>query len=74
MVKDRVNGRLVPSEAPASIAEAIVALIRSPEEARRLGERGRQDVLCRHTIQHSVDMTERLYRSLLQKRQRKCAA
>ncbi len=71
VVDDRVNGRLVPAQNPNRIAEAIVELIRSPGEAQRLGEKGREKVLQSHTIQKSVDITERLYQSLLEERQRR---
>jgi len=36
--------RLVPPEQPDALAEAIIDLLNHPEEARRMGERGRQIV------------------------------
>jgi phosphatidylinositol alpha-1,6-mannosyltransferase len=41
VVRDRENGLLVDPESPDRIADAIRFLLEHPEEARRMGERGR---------------------------------
>jgi phosphatidylinositol alpha-1,6-mannosyltransferase len=45
VVRDRENGLLVDPESPAAIAAAVGFLLEHPDEARRLGERGRAQAL-----------------------------
>jgi glycosyltransferase involved in cell wall biosynthesis len=44
LVREGQNGFLVPPGAPAALAGRIVDVLRSPEAARRMGERGREIV------------------------------
>jgi glycosyltransferase involved in cell wall biosynthesis len=48
-VEDGVTGILVDPNDSAAAAEAIVALLKNPERARRMGEAGRKRVLDRFT-------------------------
>lgn len=41
IVRDGVNGRLVPARAPAALAHALHELLGDPERARAMGSRGR---------------------------------
>ncbi|MEA2572072.1 MAG: hypothetical protein QOI24_4073 [Acidobacteriota bacterium] len=48
------TGLVVPVDDPAALAEAILRLLRDREFARQLGERGRQWMLERFTLQRTV--------------------
>lgn len=54
MVEQDVNGELVPERDPAAICSAIERLISDPERARRLGDRGRQIVQEKFSIERSA--------------------
>lgn len=54
MVEPGVNGMLVPPDDPAALADAIGKLLGGPEEARRLGARGRERALERFSIEPNV--------------------
>jgi glycosyltransferase involved in cell wall biosynthesis len=48
VVHDGVDGLLVPYGDPATLAEAILALLANPDRARELGEAGRRRVRAHH--------------------------
>ncbi len=54
MVEDGVNGILVPEHDPAAISSAIEQLISDPEQARRLGDRGREIARKKFSIETTV--------------------
>lgn len=62
IVKDGVNGRLVPAGDPARLAEAIGTLLASPPERSRLASTAR-NVVARHGVGLAADALEALYRS-----------
>jgi glycosyltransferase involved in cell wall biosynthesis len=59
------TGLLVPVGDTDALAAAIIRLLDSPEEARRLGEAGRERVRELYALERMVDGTTRLYRRLL---------
>ncbi len=63
-VADGESGILVPAHNPATLAGALVSLLRDPERARRMGEAGRRRVLERHAFERMVGEIEGLYESL----------
>lgn len=67
VVEDGVTGILVPPNDPQALAEAILSLLRDPEQRRRMGERGRERVLTEFTAEHVADLSEALYREVLRK-------
>ena len=54
MVQDGVNGVLVPDRDPSALAGALERLLNDPQEARRLGERGRQIAREKFSIEESA--------------------
>lgn len=45
MIADGETGRLVPADDPEAFADALAALIASPDEAKAMGQKARQSVL-----------------------------
>ncbi len=66
VIEDGINGRLVPPADAAALAEAMVALLDNPEQARALAQRGQETVRQRYTIGRVAEAYERLYEELLQ--------
>ncbi|MBI3610829.1 MAG: glycosyltransferase [Nitrospirae bacterium] len=65
MVEDGLNGRLVPPRDPAAMAEALIELIRRPDERRRMGKAGRARMLEKFSADAMVAATESLYLKVL---------
>jgi phosphatidyl-myo-inositol dimannoside synthase len=55
IVRDGVNGLLVPQKEPEALAHAIERLKRSPEERRRLGEEARRTAVTSMSWDETVD-------------------
>ena len=68
VVHHEVNGLLVPRGDAAALADALQALLASPERCRALGRRGRERVLAEFTIGRVVAQTFDVYRELLDER------
>jgi glycosyltransferase involved in cell wall biosynthesis len=67
-VEDGASGRLVPQADPAALAAATIDLLRDPERASRMGERGRRVVMERHAQDRVAARVDRLYRDVLERR------
>jgi glycosyltransferase involved in cell wall biosynthesis len=65
IVKDGVNGILIPEKNSTALAEAIIKLIENPELREIFGEKGRQIVLDEYTVGRVVTETMNLYDQLL---------
>ncbi|MHC4788575.1 MAG: glycosyltransferase family 4 protein [Planctomycetota bacterium] len=65
VILDGVTGRLVPAESVEELADAVLAAIQRPDEARRMAREGRRRFAERFRIRTMVNDTERLYRELL---------
>jgi glycosyltransferase involved in cell wall biosynthesis len=61
VVVDRETGLLVPPSQPAALAQALAALTRDREQARRLGVAGRRRVERHFDIRHMVADYEGMY-------------
>ena len=64
VVRDGQTGHLVPPANPAELARAIIALLRDPDGARRMGQAGRDWVLTRFDVDRHVEATADVYRSV----------
>jgi sugar transferase (PEP-CTERM/EpsH1 system associated) len=62
------TGLVVPAGSPERLAEALLALIRHPNQARRMGQAGRQRVEEHFDLRRVVGQYEGLYRNLLAKK------
>lgn len=65
LVRDGVEGRLVPAGDAASLADVLVALSREPDEVARKGEAARARVLDGFTERDVIEGIKQLYRSML---------
>lgn len=66
-------GRLADYEAPAAVAQLLVDLHRHPDEARRMGQRGREAFLQRHNWETEVQFVLERIRTWHQVRMRTAA-
>lgn len=66
MVIDGNNGFLVPPADASALAAAVIRLLKNPEEAGRMGSRGKQIVQEKFTVQAMVRSYEKLYLSLIE--------
>jgi glycosyltransferase involved in cell wall biosynthesis len=65
MIEDRVNGRLIEKDDEQELAAALAALLRTPEEAGRLGRHARETVVNRYDIRQTADRWLDAYRTVL---------
>jgi len=65
LVVNDVTGRLVSSQDPQAMAEAVIALLRNPERAHAMGHAGRERVERCFTVERMVEETTTLYARLL---------
>lgn len=65
LVKEGVNGKLVPVQAPDRLAGAINDLLADPELLKKLGAQARNMAEEGHSLPGVVDRIERLYREEL---------
>ncbi len=65
VVQDGVTGLLVPPEDPGAIGDAVVRLLRSPDERRRLGLEARRHVHPRFTATRLAADMDALYNRML---------
>lgn len=64
-VRDGDNGLLVPAKNPSALADALELLIKKPELARKIGERGRERLEQEFSSQQVNSATLALYREML---------
>ncbi len=65
LVKEGINGRLVPVRSPEHLAQAMEGLLANPEEREILGARARSMAWRDYSLAGMVAKTERLYREEL---------
>jgi glycosyltransferase involved in cell wall biosynthesis len=63
------TGFIVPAGDDAAMAERIIALLREPQRARAMGERGRRTVIEKFSCAAQLRRTEELYERLLKRTQ-----
>jgi glycosyltransferase involved in cell wall biosynthesis len=65
LVTDGVDGCLAPPKAPGAWGALIEQLLANPESASRLGASAQRTARVTFSLQHTIDRTAHLYRSLL---------
>ncbi|WP_262298837.1 glycosyltransferase family 4 protein [Microvirga sesbaniae] len=65
LVRDGIEGRLVPADDTDGLAEALTALSGQPDIVARMGEAARTRVLDGFTERDVIESVKRLYRSML---------
>lgn len=65
IIRDGFNGRVVPEQDPASLADAIADILRRPDRAQ-LGENGRQLVRERYSVEYVVAAYTEIFLNLLE--------
>lgn len=68
IVQDGKTGMLVPPNDSASLADAILRLLRDPAFAAELGNNGRARVAAEFSFQRLIEKTDQMYTELLQAR------
>ncbi|NJN68879.1 MAG: glycosyltransferase family 4 protein [Nitrospira sp.] len=61
IIKDGLNGLLIPPRNPQALEEAIRSLLRDPVRAARMGIAGKQEVATAFTAGKMVDDTVRVF-------------
>jgi glycosyltransferase involved in cell wall biosynthesis len=65
LVRDGIEGLVVPPENPAALADAFVALAADPARIARMGEAARTRILDGFTERHVIEGVKRLYAGVL---------
>jgi glycosyltransferase involved in cell wall biosynthesis len=65
MIEDGVTGNLVPAGDAASLARAMLQLLRDDDERGRMSKRAREESRARFSLERMVDATENVYREAL---------
>jgi glycosyltransferase involved in cell wall biosynthesis len=65
LITDAMDGRLVPATATRAWAAMIEELLGQPEQAARLGAAARHTARVTFSLEHTIQRTAELYRSLL---------
>jgi glycosyltransferase involved in cell wall biosynthesis len=65
LVRDGIEGLLVPADDPAALADAFARLAQDPALVLRMGEAARARVLDSFTERHVMDAVKRLYAGML---------
>ncbi len=65
VIKDGVNGILVPARSPEALATGIISIIRDKNTAKKMGENGRQTVETRFSVENMVSGTVDVYMELM---------
>lgn len=64
IVREGETGLLVPPAQPEALAEALIALAQDPSRRQEMGERGRQVVERRYSLERFITEMETLYETL----------
>lgn len=68
LIKNGDNGLLFLNRNPKAFAEAVLTYLKRPGWAREIGERGRQMVIARFSLEHMTHNYETLYEQTLQQK------
>jgi glycosyltransferase involved in cell wall biosynthesis len=70
IVRDGETGILIPPRNVEALSRAMIAILESPELARRFGAAGQERVISRFSLDATVRQTQELYWNLLEQRGR----
>lgn len=65
IIRDGETGLLVPPEEPEQLAEALLRLLRNPQEGKKLGARGRSVVAREFNVETMTHKIADVYREVL---------
>ena len=65
IIKNGVNGILVPCKDSKAMATAILKILSDPDKAEKIGQAARCRVIEKFTVQHQVTAVQKLYDSIL---------
>jgi glycosyltransferase involved in cell wall biosynthesis len=65
IIRDGLDGRLVPIQDADRMSQAIVELVLNPEKAERMGQAARRRVETKFTLPRQVATIEQVYSTLL---------
>lgn len=68
LVEDNATGFLIPAETPQALADAILTLLDNPEQARAMGERGKEKITREFNLERMIRDYETLYEKTLKKK------
>jgi glycosyltransferase involved in cell wall biosynthesis len=68
IIEDGKTGLLVPPDNPSALSEALLRLLRDPDFAANLGNRGREYVISEFSFPRMIENTDQLYTELLRQR------
>ena len=64
VVKNHINGILIPPGDESGLVDALLHIIRHPDSARQMGQAGRT-IVQEHSIGHSIEKHENLYKDTI---------
>ena len=64
VIESTGGGVLYAPNTPEALAAALASLLREPDRAQSLGDRGREGIREQYTLEHMMDRTEEAYRSV----------
>jgi glycosyltransferase involved in cell wall biosynthesis len=65
LVEDSQTGRLVPIQNPQALADAILSLLGNPEQAREMGQRGKEKIAREFSLERMVRDYETIYKEMV---------
>ncbi|MCK4261031.1 MAG: glycosyltransferase [Halanaerobiales bacterium] len=68
IIENGINGILIPPDNPEAFAEAIIYLLNHPEEAKKMGERGKEICKNKFSSEMMVEKIEELYEHFIKRR------
>ncbi|MCB0165115.1 MAG: glycosyltransferase family 4 protein [Anaerolineae bacterium] len=69
MIEPGETGMLFPTKNPDALADAVVEILRDPENAKRMGQQGRQKAIKQYSPEIYIKQLDELYQELLTTKQ-----